>query len=66
MTTQATWLNENSAEKRQAIGQWVESLSEKEYSLLEAFASEIRERAMMELIQEIEQSPIMKTVNQGI
>lgn len=57
------WLNKTANLKKEAISNWVESLTENDARLLNILCDEIRERAMVELTEKIDASPFMKILN---
>ena len=60
-----TWLNKKANLKKEDISNWVESLTENDARLLSMLCDEVRERAMMELAEKIDQSNFMRTFNRN-
>ena len=60
---QIAWVTEKAKTKRDSIGNWVESLSENDTRLLELLCEEIRERTINQVMQEVEKSKLIKSIN---
>jgi hypothetical protein len=54
------WVNTEAVERRHEIAKWVATLDDKKTELLGLLIMEARERAMLELMAEIEKSPLVE------